>query len=393
MNSLPGNITSLACANTVRIQSLAQTNPPIVIVAEAWGQDELALGGVALVGPSGALLLRLLGEAGILDLNPIDRTCIHRFYETRDPTWINKVWKAHARELVRTNVFNLHPDDNDIEQLCGPKSAAIPGYPAITKSKYIRAEFEPELDRLASEILRANPNLILCLGNTPLWALSARTGIKKQRGTTFTSTHCVADYKCLATYHPAAVLRGVELRPIVLADLMKARREAEFPEIRRPSREIWIEPVAEDIRTFVQTILSRGSIPLSVDIETSGTRITCIGLGYSDVAIVIPFDDERTKDGNYWTTPEDERACWELIKPVLEDASIPKLFQNGLYDISFLWRSMRVKVLGATHDTMLLHHALQPEMIKDLGFLGSVYADEGAWKHMRKRTKTIKRDA
>lgn len=134
-------------------------------------------------------------------------------------------------------------------------------------------------------------------------------------------------------------------------------------------------------------------IKFSVDIETSGTRITCIGLGYPDIVIVIPFDDERAKDRNYWPTLEAERACWDLIKHVLSDPSIPKVFQNGLYDIAFLWRSIRVRVLGAAEDTMLAHHALQPEMEKGLGFLGSIYSDERSWKHMRKKVKTIKRDA
>jgi hypothetical protein len=53
---------------------------------------------------------------------------------------------------------------------------------------------------------------------------------------------------------------------------------------------------------------------------------------------------------------------------------------------------MGIRVMGAAEDTMLAHHALQPEMIKDLGFLGSVYTDEGAWKHLGKRAKTIKGD-
>lgn len=365
--------------------------PPLLIVAEAPGEAEEKLG-APLVGPSGALLLRLLGETKIITLNDIDQRCIHQFYETRDPTWINKVWRAH-RELVRTNVFNIRPPENDVEWFCGGKATGIEGYPLLQKSKYVRAEFEPELERLANETLSANPNVVLCLGNTALWALGGRTGIKNWRGTTFSSTHTVADYKCLATYHPAAVLRGWELRPIVLADLLKIKREMKYPEIRRPTREIWIEPTLHDIRSFIQNHIQGSDRCLSVDIETSGTRITCIGLGYSDVAIVIPFDDERTKDGNYWTTTQAERSAWELISSVLESRSIPKLFQNGLYDIAFLWRSMKVKVRGATEDTMLLHHALQPEMIKSLGFLGSVYADEGAWKHMRKRTKTIKRDA
>ena len=69
-----------------------------------------------------------------------------------------------------------------------------------------------------------------------------------------------------------------------------------------------------------------------------------------------------------------------------------KLFQNGLYDIAFLWRAYGIKVMNASEDTMLLHHALQPEALKGLGFLGSVYTDEGAWKQMREKVATIKRD-
>lgn len=365
---------------------------PTLFIGEAFGEQEATLG-VPFVGTSGAALLRMLHEAKIIELTKADNFCLNKWYEEQKPEFVDRVWKAHVAEIRRTNVFNLRPDGNDIDALCGPKSAGIAGYPALAGSKYPRHEFEPELDRLADEILVLNPNLIVCLGNTPLWGLGGRTGIKKWRGTTFESTHTAAGYKCLATYHPAAVLRGWELRPIVIADLMKAKREAEFADVRRPKREIWIEPTIDDIQRFVDTINARCGSPLSIDIETSGTRITCIGLGYSDIAIVIPFDDDRRKDGNYWPTLEDERACWELIASVLRDACVPKLFQNGLYDIAFLWRSMRVRVVGAEHDTMLLHHSLQPEMIKDLGFLGSVYADEGAWKHMRKRTKTIKRDA
>ena len=69
-----------------------------------------------------------------------------------------------------------------------------------------------------------------------------------------------------------------------------------------------------------------------------------------------------------------------------------KIFQNGLYDISFLWRAYGIGVRGAEEDTMLLHHALYPESLKGLGFLGSIYCDEGAWKGMRKGTETIKRE-
>jgi hypothetical protein len=49
--------------------------------------------------------------------------------------------------------------------------------------------------------------------------------------------------------------------------------------------------------------------------------------------------------------------------------------------------------MGAEHDTMLLSHSLQPESLKGLGYLGSVFTDEGSWKQERKGNQTIKRDA
>ena len=42
--------------------------------------------------------------------------------------------------------------------------------------------------------------------------------------------------------------------PTTVMDLMKAKREAEFPEVRRPKREIWIEPTLEDLDEFYRTI-------------------------------------------------------------------------------------------------------------------------------------------
>lgn len=367
------------------------TRPPIFILGEALGESELRLPHhPPLVGPSGAELLRMLGEANLIHLTPFDRDYIHRYYTTSDPALIDAIWSLHP-EVYRTNVFQIHPPRNDLDFFTGPKSTAIPGYPALTK-KFVRAEFEPELDRLANDIISRDPNLIICLGNTALWALAGQTGITKVRGTTLLSTHTALDFKLLPTYHPAAIVRQWENRPTVIADLMKAKKESAYADIRRPEREIWIEPSLADIRTFRDQFI-RGCDLLSVDIETSGSRVTCIGFAPSPrLAIVVPFDDGRTKDGSYWPSRADERECWDIVREILEDRTIRKLFQNGAYDITFLWRSYGIKTFGATEDTMLLSHALQPEMLKGLGYLGSIYSDEGSWKHMRRKHETIKRD-
>lgn len=365
----------------------------IVLVGEAQGAEEARINS-SFVGPSGVELLRQLDESGILTLTSVDRTHISRYYTHGEPQQIDMVWRLHSDEIYRTNVLNLHPPGNDLNEVCGPKAEGVPGYPALLKpAKYLQAKYEVELERLSAELLSHNPNLIIALGNTALWALSGGTGIAKIRGTTFLSTLTVADFKCIGVYHPAAVLRQWELRPTTIMDLVKAKRESLFPELRRPNCEIWIEPSLEDINRFISTYIL-GCDLLSVDIETTGTRVTCIGFApRADLAIVIPFDDQRRSDRSYWQTIDDERRCWTLVRQVLEDQTIKKLFQNGVYDVGFLARSYGIRTNGAAEDTMLAHHAQQPESLKGLGYLGSIYCDFGSWKHMRKKDETVKRDA
>lgn len=362
---------------------------PIVLLGEAYGENEARIRR-GFVGAAGIELLRMLAEARIIEFTPADSEYISKFWSSGDPALLDCVWNLHP-EVHRTNVFNQRPPGNKLEWFCGPKSDAIPDYPALLKSKYVRREFIPELERLGDELVHFNPNLVVCLGNCALWAMAGTTGISKLRGTTLISTHTATGFKLLPTYHPAAVLRQWELRPIVVMDLGKARRESAFPEIRRTHREIWIEPTITDLEVFYETHI-RGCTILSVDIETAGNQITCIGFAPSAaVALVIPFFDARRKGRSYWDNKELEILAWAFVRRVLQDGGIKKVFQNGLYDVTFLRRSVGIKVLGAEHDTMLLHHALQPESQKSLGFLGSIYADEGAWKAEHK-AGTLKRD-
>jgi len=333
----------------------------IFILGEAWGAEE-ARERVPFVGASGYFLTKALESVGL-----------------------------HRAECYLSNVLNLHPPGNDIESLCGGKPGGVVGYPAIRPGKYLDRQFQSELDRLAEELLDIDPNVVIALGNTALWAMVGKTAISRFRGATVESTHTAHGFKVLPTYHPAAVLRQWSLRPILLIDLEKAKRESEFPDVKHTYREVWIEPTIEDIQEFFARFLPTCRL-LSVDIETAGREVTCIGFAPSPTrAIVIPFRDPRRLRGNYWPSREAECDVWDTLRRILECPTPPKLFQNGLYDIAFLFRALGVKVAGAEEDTMLLHHALQPESTKDLGFLGATYANEGAWKQMRGK-KGTKRD-
>lgn len=363
---------------------------PLFLCGEAWGENEARIGR-PFVGASGIELLRMLDESGCITLTADDAEYMRRFWKEGKPDLVDCIWNMHP-EVYRSNVFMQRPPGNKLEWFCGPKAEGIAGYPALLKSKYVRREFIYELERLADELINIDPNLVLCLGNCALWALCATTGVSKLRGATRISTHTALGFKCLPTYHPAAVLRQWELRPIAVMDLFKAAREVAYPDIRRPKREIWIEPSLEDLEAFYEQHCHGCSI-LSVDIETAGSQVTCIGFAPNpSVALVVPFYDSRRRGRNYWATPEAERQAWRFARRILEDGSIKKVFQNGMYDIAFLWRSCRIKVLGAEHDTMLLHHAMQPESLKSLGFLGSCYTQgESAWKADHK-AGTLKRD-
>jgi uracil-DNA glycosylase len=329
----------------------------LVLVGEAWGREEEEAQ-APFVGASGRLLNGMLASMGI------DR-----------------------HECFVTNVVNQRPKPtNDVKNLCGTRAEGVVGYPALVKGKYLLARYQPELDRLFKEIEREKPNLVLALGATSAWALLRTTGIKAIRGAPVWSE--AAQVKVLPTYHPAAIMRDWSLRPVVLADLEKAKREAAFPEVRRPRREIYVEPSLADLATFEREHLAMAK-EISLDIETKGDQITCIGFAPSpSLAIVVPF---WTTSGSYWPTQDEEVQAWRWVKRICERPDIRYVGQNGLYDLGFLWRRYGIKVPGYSDDTMLLHHALQPEMEKGLGFLGSVYTDEASWKFMR-HEETVKRE-
>ncbi len=329
----------------------------IVIVGEAFGEVEERKG-QPFVGPSGGLLNALLSANGL-----------------------------ERKDYYLTNVFNLRPEGNKILTLCGNKAEAISGYPALQKSKYVLNKYKTELDRLYSEINSINPNLVVALGGTACWALLKSSKIKKLRGA---PTIGITGHKVLPTYHPAAVLREYKLRPIVFSDFKKVVREAEYPEVRRPERELWLRPTLSDLATFEPFILSCRK--LSVDIETWDRQITCIGFAPGpDRAIVIPFVWHGSKDGNYWPTLADEMQAWTYIRRWL-NLGKAIIGQNFLYDCNYLWSKYGIPVRHVADDTMLLHHAMQPEMEKSLQFLGSIYTDEPSWKFMRAGTDTLKKE-
>ena len=283
------------------------------------------------------------------------------------------------------NVFNFVPAPRiSIYSLMGPKTEGVPHLRFWKRGKYLKAEYGSHLKSLWARVNDRKPTLVIALGDVALWALTSETSIDAARGRITHGHSALPTVKILPTYHPKQTNADYTLRPILMADLEKAQRQSLFPEIRRPQRYIHLSPTIEDIESFLNEYIIP-SQKLDVDIETKGNIITCIGFSPSpNRALVVPFFTEAHTDGNYWRTAREEFLAWSWVRRVLKlDKKL--CGQNYLYDIQYFWREMGLPNPSFTDDTMLMHHSLQPEMKKGLGFLASIYTDELSWKFMHKK--------
>lgn len=287
------------------------------------------------------------------------------------------------RHCEFTNVFNKTSPTSRAFGFYGPKPQGVPHLKPLKSGKYLLKEHMPDLELLWKKVQHFQPNLVIALGDVALWALTSDSSLKFARGRITTGHSKFPEQKILPTYTAGQIMAEWPLRPIHLADLEKAKRESEFPEVRRPQRFIHVEPTIEEIKDFFDTYMP-DCVDLDCDIETKGTMITCVGFGTSPSrALVIPFYDETKPSGNYWPSKFQELQAWGQVRRFLS-AGKNVGGQNFQYDMQYLWRQMGIKSPDFADDTMLMHHALQPEMQKGLGFLASIYTDELPWKFMSK---------
>lgn len=285
---------------------------PIAIVGARPGRDEVHTG-IPFSGPSGQLLWRLLG---------VPRTEV---YTTN----------------VRRDFSNTNPTPTP-------------------------AEISEVLPALRQELDRTCANVIIAIGAQALSALAGKASIEKWRGSILDST-LLPGRKVIGTYHTAAALREWYLTYIIEHDLRRARREAQYPHIVRPRREFLIDPHLDDAVGFLDSL----GDPVSVDIETRGQDVVCVGLSDSpDRAICIPFVNGRLSD-------VDLVYLWRRLDTIFRTRGI--IGQNIQFDVSRLER-LGFYIEHIAFDTMLAHHLLYPEFPHNLGFITSIYTEEPYYK-------------
>ena len=227
-------------------------------------------------------------------------------------------------------------------------------------------------------------NCILAIGLAPTYLTLGQDKVTALRGTVQWSN--ALKCKVIPTYDLDSVYADWSLRSAFTFDISKAIAESQYPEIRLRERILTMATDIIDIKTYFKYFDLNGSIPIAVDVETEDGQITSIAFATSpERALVVPFWDKSRPNYSFW--PEVlEPYVWSQIGNVLE-GTCPKIFHNGVYDLSYIQEKHYIKVNGPIHDSMLQSHSLQPELLKSLGHLGSLHTNESAWKMLNKTKK------
>lgn len=240
------------------------------------------------------------------------------------------------------------------------------------------------IDLLIEDILRVDPEIIIALGNWPMFFLTGKfspkqgssggpgTGIGNHRGSIWPCT-LVPGYKVYCSHHPAFLLRAHKWKVIFADDLKRAVTDIETygREIVRPQYESYIDPPG-DILNHLSTEFANAEW-LSIDIETFPDRtMSCFGVSDGDQrALCMTFNRSET---------------WEVAEMLLA-CPAKKIMQFGTYDVNFLHRFYSWKTENLYWDTLIASATLLPEFPRKLDFLTSIYTRFPYYKEERKEWK------
>lgn len=224
-------------------------------------------------------------------------------------------------------------------------------------------------------------SVVVCLGNLALQAITGLTGIDHYRGSVFDwqltdpVTQLSRVVKVIALNNPAAVIYTPSKELMFRFDCRRLNDllTGQFEEYEVKYH---INPTLEEALAWIDKMESE-DLPVGADIETSSGDTICIGLANDPhEGMCINF---RHATGNRFTVSEEIRL-WTRLQEFFQSARVRFVFQNGLYDCSWLWYVNRLKVKPAWFDTMLAHHTLYPIMPHNLGFLTTQYTTHPFYK-------------
>jgi uracil-DNA glycosylase family 4 len=232
------------------------------------------------------------------------------------------------------------------------------------------------INELADELKQLHLNCIVALGNIALLALTNRVGITKWRGSVLEST-IVPGLKVLPTFHPATFIPpkfNFLNKPLICEDLLRAKAESEFPEIRRLARSVTVRPKFEQTISILNHCYEAGlrGQTLGIDIEVINGEVDCISFGWSPYdSASIPF---RYSQGDYFN-PDEELEVMRLVAKIIQEERISKVGANFIFDLQFLYHKYGICPRGTLHCTQIAQKISYPDFPAGLDFVTTMHTD------------------
>jgi len=321
----------------IRVEGVGPKTAKIAFFGEALGLQEERRG-EPFVGTAeaGKMFNKILGNAGIV-----------------------------RSDCYVSNVIKERPQNNNIKQFID-----LSVDPPIITEEYKAYEQE-----LYEEIAGLSANVLVALGNIPLYALTRIVGgITKRRGSIYKHT----GRKVIACLHPSYINRTKSflLQHIASMDFQRVKKQGEFPESPIPKRDYIIRPSYDDSLNYLESCLSSKMVSYDIEVSRTSQEMSCIAFSTSSKSTIsIPF----TAGGKDYFSPEQELDIWRAIARILENKNIVKANQNIAFDATFIYQRTGIATINV-EDTMVAHGVYAPDFKKDLGFLTSLYSYEPYYK-------------
>lgn len=333
-----------------------------------WPGYEEDRSGLPFVGSSGQELNRMLHEAGIMRS------------------------ECFASNLVDVMLSDSGPPGKSEKDLAIYfKKKDVPLGHVAFREAWVHPKLFEGFQRVKQEIELVKPNLIIALGNAPMWALTGQTGIKRWRGSQLRCAWDPKAPKVIPTFNPAAIQRQWDWRALAVFDLARAKRNADSREYKDRGWKFQVRPSFEQALAQLQGLFSlcenaADGLWLDFDLETKHGHIDCAGISWSRTeGISIPFMTRTSKEG-FWPLEEEAQLVWWLYKVLTH----PRAFvrgQNLLYDCQYTQRHWGF-IPNVKQDTMITHHVCFAELEKRLDMQASLYCEEYVqWKPLKGKWK------
>lgn len=262
-------------------------------------------------------------------------------------------------------------------------------HPITACAPWVRAE-------LRDLAIRRSSLRVIAFGGVGLDAVGMLFGstggrsIMQARGTLWESTLKLpaggtGPVQIMPTVHPAFVLRQARWRNTFRADVNRAVRWFKG-DLGFVPPAMTFDPTPAEVEAFlhsspdgfyfwdIETLKAEGLDHY----DPLDDRLGCVGVGFADRAVVIPF---LTYEGKPVTRSQaDTEAIRDALRRFFTDPNRTKVGHNaGYYDTIVIEQHFGVTVAPQV-DSILVHRAVESELPHSLAYVGSTYTDIHDWK-------------